>query len=100
MCGAGMGLSLKFVAGVLDVTNRAAVPVPAVHVRIRFTEGWDTWATLGTDGALTEWPRATMQLPLSTDNQYARSVVLHEFGHVLGFRHEHQHPKRSIVFDT
>lgn len=35
---------------------------------------------------------ATMTLNLGKDHQ--RRTILHEFGHVLGLRHEHQRPDR------
>ncbi|MCI5125320.1 MAG: hypothetical protein D3925_12795 [Candidatus Electrothrix sp. AR5] len=34
----------------------------------------------------------------SSDNEYSR-VVLHEFGHALGFVHEHQNPRSGIPWD-
>ena len=45
--------------------------------------------------------RGTMNLQVneSTPESSLRRVVLHEFGHALGFRHEHQNPSVSIPWD-
>src|SRR5262245_20829327 len=65
-------------------------------IRIRFKGGGHNSA-LGTD--LQRWPRdqPTMNFgwdPASYDDQKeVKRVVLHEFGHALGFIHEHQRPR-------
>ena len=38
-------------------------------------------------------------MSLDLDEEEARSVVLHEFGHALGLVHEHMNPARPIEWD-
>lgn len=63
-------------------------------VRITFNE-WDgAWSYIGKD-ILDISPReATMNL-----GWLDKGVVLHEFGHTLGFIHEHQNPKNPIIWN-
>ena len=73
------------------------------HIRIGFDQAgyWSLVGTDSTDPAIIEPGDTTMnlsgfdiQLP---DNW--KSVVLHEFGHALGFHHEHQSPALECDFD-
>lgn len=71
------------------------------------TKGRDQSA-LGTDSKLYAQNVASMNLPSVATDIYpdtedvfdwpAIRVVLHEFGHALGLKHEHQHPKRNFTF--
>lgn len=36
--------------------------------------------------------------PTTADDEYSR-VVIHEFGHALGYYHEHQNPSTNIPWD-
>lgn len=40
-----------------------------------------------------------LNLPSDSSRGSHYKVALHEFGHVLGFKHEHQHPDREFSFD-
>jgi hypothetical protein len=71
-------------------------------VRIAFEPGAGSWSTVGTDCKNVAPPAPTMNFgwltPTSPDLEIQR-VVLHEFGHMLGCIHEHQHPSTAIDWD-
>lgn len=70
------------------------------HIRISF-KGEGSWSYIGTD-CLLEKNKPTMNYGWfdqnTSDDEYSR-VVLHEFGHALGFPHEHQSPVGNIPWD-
>jgi hypothetical protein len=76
------------------------VPDPMhADVRIAFQQGAGSWSTIGTDCLSVPKPQATMNFGWLTPASPAleiRRVVLHEFGHMLGCIHEHQHPAVAI----
>lgn len=66
-------------------------------VRIAFEEG-GSWSFIGTD-CTRHKAGPTMNfgwLRRDTSEAAARRVILHEFGHLLGFVHEHQNPARPF----
>jgi hypothetical protein len=67
------------------------------HVRIAFDPKDGNWSSVGIDSLAKPKTERTMNLKEQTDR-----AILHEFGHVLGLRHEHQHPhwKFKWVKDT
>jgi serralysin len=71
-------------------------------IRISFKHS-GSWSILGKYcRRLTDTTKATMNYgwlrPGSSDDELRR-VVLHEFGHALGFIHEHQNPVNSIKWN-
>jgi serralysin len=71
-------------------------------VRISFVENQGSWSAIGTDARRIPQNRATMNfgwLNARTSEVDFRSTVLHEFGHVLGLLHEHQHPTGGVPWD-
>lgn len=54
---------------------------------------------VGTDALLVDPHDATMALGVTPDDPMFARTVLHEFGHVLGLLHEHQHPDANIPWD-
>lgn len=66
----------------------------AADIRIGFDDG-GYWSVIGTEALALAPGESSMNLE---DFDFGlppgwRSVVLHEFGHALGFLHEHQHPR-------
>ena len=67
------------------------------HIRIDFRYG-GYWSTIGSDSANIDQGMASMNyggwdawgVPPSED--HLNATVRHEFGHALGYEHEHQHP--------
>lgn len=72
----------------------------STSVRIAFQQGAGSWSYIGTD--CRNHGGATMNFgwlqPSSTDDD-VRSVVLHEFGHMVGLIHEHQNPDHAIQWN-
>ncbi|MCM3092201.1 MULTISPECIES: M12 family metallopeptidase [unclassified Cytobacillus] len=72
------------------------------QIRISFRKGAGSYSYIGTDCLSTPKSNPTMNFgwfDLNTsDEEYSRTV-LHEFGHALGFGHEHQSPAGNIPWD-
>lgn len=64
------------------------------HIRIRF-DRFSNASYVGTDALAVSKGQPTMMLADWNDQK----VVLHEFGHALGLKHEHQHPESGIRWD-
>ncbi|MFC6339390.1 hypothetical protein GIR22_14485 [Pseudomonas sp. CCM 7891] len=54
---------------------------------------------VGIDAKNTSLPYPTMSLPMDHTAASFELVVLHEFGHMLGAHHEHQHPDANIPWN-
>lgn len=69
------------------------VAAGASEVRVLISEDGH-WSYVGTDHRSVEACEKTMNLDFKENTAAVeiRRVVLHEFGHVLGLRHEHQQP--------
>lgn len=71
-------------------------------IRIAFDKTDGSWSYIGTDSLTIPKTEATMNYgwltPSTDDSEYSR-VVLHEFGHAIGFIHEHQHPEVGIPWN-
>jgi hypothetical protein len=74
---------------------------PDAEIRISF-KGTGSWSYIGTDALGIPKNQPTMNFgwlkPDTSDTEYSR-VVIHEFGHALGFIHEHQNPVAEIPWD-
>jgi hypothetical protein len=71
-------------------------------IRIGFDTTDGSWSQLGRNALLMESNKKTMNFGWfndSTDEDEFRRVILHEFGHALGFIHEHQAPTGGIQWD-
>lgn len=64
-------------------------------VRIQFVAG-GSWSYVGTDCLHIPRHEATMQFGWSLTDAWGRNTAKHEWGHALGFPHEHQNPRAGI----
>lgn len=74
----------------------------SANIRIAFDKKDGSWSYIGTDVLTIAKSEPTMNFGWLTvdspDDEYSR-VVLHEFGHAIGFIHEHQHPTVGIPWN-
>lgn len=69
-------------------------------IRIAYNKGLGgNWSVIGTDAKLVREDQPTMHLEPHGDRPAFFRTILHEFGHALGLKHEHQHPDRKIKFN-
>jgi hypothetical protein len=76
------------------------VPSSSADIRITVFNGGGSWSYVGTDAKTIPSGKQTMHFGWLADDlseEKFRSVVLHEFGHALGFIHEHQHPEADVI---
>lgn len=100
-------LVLDIARGISSVCDMRFVPLSSPHdaaIRVSFVRGIGSWSYVGTDALLAPRERATMNFgwlrpDMTSDNKVARAAVLHEFGHALGLRHEHNHPENDIPWN-
>lgn len=57
------------------------------------------WSYIGTEATKAPLDEPTLHVDRTDDEKGFRQTVLHEFGHALGLKHEHQHPEHDINWD-
>ncbi|WP_166223160.1 M12 family metallopeptidase [Pseudomonas atagonensis] len=67
-----------------------------IRISTRITENT---SYIGTDALKVPAGEPTMSIGNKPGNPEFRAAVLHEFGHALGFEHEHQHPEANIPWN-
>jgi serralysin len=76
--------------------------VTQAQVKVGFANNGMSWSWLGRDVLNDSTGERTVNFGWFTDQTYEtefRRVIVHEFGHVLGFIHEHQSPTAGIPWD-
>jgi hypothetical protein len=71
----------------------------SADIRIAFNPDGGSWSWIGTHARRIAASLPTMNLgwmTLDLEEDRARAVVLHEFGHAIGLIHEHLHPFANI----
>jgi hypothetical protein len=67
---------------------------PRAEIRVGFDENDGAWSYIGTDNSNIPLHAGTLNL-----GWVDQAVILHEFGHMIGFAHEHQNPDGGIVWN-
>jgi hypothetical protein len=61
--------------------------------------GPDSYSAVGTDALLIDPNEPTLVVSVEPDSPSFEHVLIHEFGHALGFSHAHLHPDAEIPWD-
>lgn len=75
---------------------------PSSDIKVSFLLKGQSWSYIGTDALSIPQSKPSMNLgwlDATTSDDVYSSVVLHEFGHVLGLIHEHQSPAAGIKWN-
>lgn len=78
------------------------VDAKAADIRVEFTLDKASWSHVGKQARTVSCKKPTMHfgwLTETLDEEGARAVILHEFGHALGLVHEHQSPQQAIPWN-
>jgi serralysin len=78
------------------------VDLSQAKVRVGFAKDNTSWSWVGRDVLTNTFNQKTVNFGWfdnTTSETEFRRVILHEFGHVLGFVHEHQSPNANIPWD-
>lgn len=73
------------------IAFKFGVRASASHIRVKFRGGGASVSEVGRDNLKKTPDRRTMNLSVVDHRD-----ILHEFGHALGLKHEHQHPTSGI----
>jgi serralysin len=93
--------NIRFDFGPTPVYRKCPATAPFPPTRVSFGSGNVSHARLGTFGSDRPNDKPTMFIATSNASQkprpieHVRATILHEFGHVLGIVHEHQHPESA-----
>lgn len=71
------------------------------HIRVEFSNRQENYSFLGTDAHHGDPEENTMHIEFGLFDEPTRlkGVVIHEFGHVLGFMHEHSIPESGMKWN-
>ncbi|MEU3885873.1 M12 family metallopeptidase [Streptomyces sp. NPDC029041] len=69
------------------------------EIRIGFRRGDGSWSYVGRDALGISSRERTMNFGWDLTSPHGKATARHEFGHALGFAHEHQNPFAGIEWD-
>ena len=85
-----------------NITFQFVTDVSTAQIRVGFEMDGTSWSFMGRIALANAAGSKTMNFgwfDTNTEDSEFRRVILHEFGHALGFVHEHQSPVSGIPWD-
>jgi FG-GAP repeat/Astacin (Peptidase family M12A) len=87
---------------IANIRFRFVPDTTGATIRVGFDTADGSWSHIGRNALLVDKSKKTMNFGWfnnNTDEDEFRKTILHEFGHALGFIHEHQAPTGGIQWD-
>jgi hypothetical protein len=82
--------------GLIIQETKKVADRPQIHVA--FDQSDATWSKLGTEANGVDQYEKTMNFSRTLLDAEGKKLALHEVGHALGLKHEHQNPTQGIVW--